>query len=66
MIAASIDRNGDSWLDEIDTDGARIGRGPWPTGTPTWLYGDPGWEEAREVARQAAWTEINPTPAPRP
>lgn len=60
MISSSIDRNGDSWLDEIDTEGARIGRGPWPAGTPTWEYGDPSWEEAREVARQAAWAEANP------
>lgn len=62
-IAATINREGVSWLDEIDAEGARIGRGPWPTGEPTWTYGGPDWEEAREGARRRAWVILDPAGA---
>lgn len=60
-IARTIDREGRSWLDAVDTDGARIGRGPWPAGEPTWVHGDPDWAEQREAARRRAWSIIDPT-----
>lgn len=59
-IAATINREGASWLDEIDTDGARIGRGSWPAGEPTWTYGSPDWQEQREAARKRAWAVMDP------
>lgn len=59
-IARTIDTTGRSWLDEIDTEGARIGRGEWPAGEPTWVFGDPDWAEQREAARRRAWAILDP------
>jgi len=66
MIAQSINRLGESWLDRADGPDARIGRGPWPTDEhgeplPTWEYGSAEWELARQRASAEAWTEPNYT-----
>lgn len=60
LIEGTIDRLGNSWLDEVDEPGSRIGRGPWPTDEPRWVYGSPDWSEEREAARRRAWAVIDP------
>lgn len=39
----------------------RIAPGPFPDDASRWVHGSPGWAEAREVARKAAWAETDPT-----
>lgn len=63
MIAATVDRTGRSWLDQVDDDDPRIARGPWPEGEPPWTYGSSEWQMARERASRAAWA--HPDPATR-
>ena len=60
-IARTINRDGASWLDAVDTEGARIGRGQWPATEPRWTFGDPDWQEQREAARKRAWAILDPT-----
>lgn len=60
MIAATINARGTSWLDAVDTEGARIARGAWPAGAPTWRWGDRDWEEHRDRAKKALAGEHDP------
>jgi hypothetical protein len=55
-IAATVDRTGRSWLDDVDGDDPRIARGPWPADQPVWVYGSSEWQQAREAASRSAWS----------
>lgn len=59
-IATSLDRDGRSWLDAIDAENARIGRGPWPEGVLPFEQGSTEWEAAVQQARARAWAELDP------
>ncbi|GMA27052.1 hypothetical protein [Arenivirga flava] len=54
IIAASRDRNGDSWIiRELDkgAQSSTIGTGPWPEDVLPWRVGSADWADAREKAR---------------
>jgi hypothetical protein len=68
MRESGKDRNGNSWLDLLGDEDAQIKRwgevtfreGPWPDDLPHHKPGSFEYAEARERARQAAWTLIDP------
>lgn len=62
LVAASLDRNGKSWLDLVDEEPRQIQRwgrvmfrrGPWPEGVSRIQPGSAKWLDAREAARAEA------------
>lgn len=62
LIEASLDRDGNSWLDLIDSPAEQIerwgavqfGRGPWPDDLPLFVRGSVEWADARAAANKRA------------
>jgi hypothetical protein len=62
LIEASVDRNGDSWLDLVDDELGQIerwgsvqfGRGPFPEDEPLYVRGTVEWADARAAANKRA------------
>ncbi|QYF74136.1 hypothetical protein [Cryobacterium sp. PAMC25264] len=55
LIRASLDRNGDSWLQRVgDPSETRFAKGPWPENLSLFIPGTLEWELAREARRVAA------------
>ncbi len=69
MIEAAIDRHGNpGWTALVHDPQRQIARwgrihlapGEPPADMQPWIYGDASWSEQREIARKAAWQEIDP------
>lgn len=54
LIAATIDAKGCSWLDSVDDEESRIGRGPFPESLDRWLPGSGEQAMAYEAAKREA------------
>jgi hypothetical protein len=54
LIEASLDRNGNSWLQRVgDPSETRFAKGPWPETESIYVRGTVEWELAREARRVA-------------
>jgi hypothetical protein len=67
ILAASVDRTGETWLDLVDDEPGQLhrwgkvmfARGAWPEGAPKWIAGTAAWEAQRDVAFSNAWAVSN-------
>lgn len=59
LIGQTVDAKGHSWLDQIDDEDARIGRGEWPEDQERWTPGSTEEAMAYESQRREAHAQPN-------